>query len=386
MTKRRSRGDGGLHWDAKRERWIATASLGYDPTGKRIVKRGSGKTKTEAKTKLKEVLRDYEDGLAIAPADYTVKDAVTYWMAHGLGGRSEKTVTMYRGYVDNHVIPGLGARKLRDLKVEDVEKWLADRRGKLSTRSLQILHSLLNRSIKKAQARDLVKRNVVALAEIPEGRPGRPSKALTLTQAIAVLEAAESATLHAYVVLSILIGARTEELRALQWSHVDLEGRPEDGVPPSIMVWRSVRDGGDTKTKKSRRTLAMPLRCVEALRAHRVRQDQARQKAGESWHDNDLVFCTRTGTPLDVNNVERDVSIIFDRAGLCGDEWTPRELRHTFVSLLSDSGMPLENIARLVGHHGTAVTELVYRHQIRPVMEDGAKAMDRIFPSVPKNS
>ena len=38
MTKRRSRGDGGLHWDEKRQRWIATANLGFDPSGKRIVK------------------------------------------------------------------------------------------------------------------------------------------------------------------------------------------------------------------------------------------------------------------------------------------------------------------------------------------------------------
>ncbi|GAX53097.1 site-specific integrase [Streptomyces olivochromogenes] len=67
MPKRRSRGDGGPHWDEKRQRWIATANLGFDPSGRRIVKRGSGKTETEAKNKLKEVLRDHEDALAIAP-------------------------------------------------------------------------------------------------------------------------------------------------------------------------------------------------------------------------------------------------------------------------------------------------------------------------------
>ena len=44
------------------------------PDGRRIVKTGSGRTKSEAKAKLKEVLRDYEDGPAIAPSDYTVKD------------------------------------------------------------------------------------------------------------------------------------------------------------------------------------------------------------------------------------------------------------------------------------------------------------------------
>jgi integrase len=57
----------------------------------------------------------------------------------------------------------------------------------------------------------------------------------------------------------------------------------------------------------------------------------------------------------------------------------PRELRHSFVSLLSDHGLPLEEISRLVGHSSTAVTELVYRKQIRPVIQSGATAMDAIF-------
>ncbi|MGA4996388.1 Arm DNA-binding domain-containing protein [Nonomuraea bangladeshensis] len=88
MTERRSRGDGGLHWDEKRQRWIASVTVGYTPAGKRIVKKASGKTKTEAKAKLKEIIRAYEDGLAIAPTNYTVTDAVRYWLEHGLGARS----------------------------------------------------------------------------------------------------------------------------------------------------------------------------------------------------------------------------------------------------------------------------------------------------------
>jgi integrase len=60
-------------------------------------------------------------------------------------------------------------------------------------------------------------------------------------------------------------------------------------------------------------------------------------------------------------------------------EWTPRELRHSLVSLLSDSGIPGEEISRLVGHKSTGVTELVYRKQIRSVLQSGADVMDRIF-------
>ena len=63
--------------------------------------------------------------------------------------------------------------------------------------------------------------------------------------------------------------------------------------------------------------------------------------------------------------------------GLDPAEWTPRQLRHSFVTLLSDAGVPLEEISRLVGHSGTSVTDLVYRHQIRPVIQTGATVMDQ---------
>jgi Arm DNA-binding domain len=62
MTARRSRGDGGLSWDDARQRWVASVTVGYTPSGKRIVKRGRGRTKTEAQRKLREIIRDYEDG------------------------------------------------------------------------------------------------------------------------------------------------------------------------------------------------------------------------------------------------------------------------------------------------------------------------------------
>lgn len=58
--------------------------------------------------------------------------------------------------------------------------------------------------------------------------------------------------------------------------------------------------------------------------------------------------------------------------------WTPRELRRTFVSLMSDADMPIEH-SRLVGHSSTAVTEQVYRKELRPVLTRGAEAMDQIF-------
>ncbi|MEV4182657.1 tyrosine-type recombinase/integrase [Streptosporangium canum] len=135
------------------------------------------------------------------------------------------------------------------------------------------------------------------LCEVPEGKEGHPSKALTLDQAEAVLKATEGTRMHAYVVLK----------------------------------------------------------------------------------EDDLVFASLVGTPLDSHNVRRAFRKIVKDAGLTAQDWTPLEMRHSFASLLSDSGVPLEDIARLVGRSGTAVTEAVYRKQIRPALIGGAEAMDRIF-------
>ena len=87
------------------------------------------------------------------------------------------------------------------------------------------------------------------------------------------------------------------------------------------------------------------------------------------------------GTPLDAANVRRGFRRIATAAGLNAAQWTPRELRHSFVSLLSDKGVPIEQISRLVGHSGTAITETIYRQQLRPVLEEGATTMDAIFPT-----
>ena len=375
MATRRSNGEGSLSWNEARQRWVGRASLGYNADGKRRIGTVSARTKTEAKNKLRALLRVHEDGLPTQRA-YTVGDAVEAWLVHGLVGRDPNTVANRTSLARTHVIPGLGKRRLAELTTEEVDRWLADKSATLSTDTLRRLLSILRQSIRRAQARDLVKRNVALLCDLPKGQPGRPSKSLTLEQAERLLKAAgDNPTMNAYVVVSLLTGARTEELRALTWSRVRL-----DGNPPTIDLWRSVRANGDTKTTKSRRTLELPVRCIEALTKHRDLVEKQGAESGRQLEEFDLVFSTTTGTPLDPANVRRAFRRVVAAAGMDPMSWTPRELRHSFVSLLSSSGMPIEDIAHLVGHANTRVTELVYRKELRPVLTRGAVAMDVFLP------
>jgi integrase len=195
------------------------------------------------------------------------------------------------------------------------------------------------------------------------------------------MDAAKGTRLGAYITLSLLTGLRTEEARALHWDHVAAWAGDQwqpvteagfDHEELAVFVWRSDRAGSDTKTPKSRRTLALAHRCVAALREQRTRQAADRLAAEPLWQDHNLVFASTVGTPLDDHNVRRQFRTITESAGL-GSTWVPRELRHTFVSLLSAHGVPVEAIALLAGHNQTATTELVYRHQIVPALTRGAE-------------
>ncbi|MER5820153.1 tyrosine-type recombinase/integrase [Streptomyces californicus] len=374
-TRRAGHGEDTIYWDQAKNRYVGAVSLGYAPNGKRLRPKVYGKTKMEVREKIRDLKKEVAAGVR-TPANYTVENAVNDWLERGLKGRDAQTVAKNRTLADKHLIPFVGKAKLKDLSADDVDDWLNSRVEALSTRSLRDVLAILRRSIEHAQRRDKAVRNVALLVTVPEGRAGRPSKALNLEQAKAVLGAARGSRLYAYLVLSLLGGVRTEEARPLTWDHVYLT--PEDGIPPHVAVWRSVRRHGETKTRKSRRTIALPKQVVDVLVEHLRWQKQERASHGIEWRPDGRVFTTRSGEPLDAANVRRDFRAIVKKAGL-DPEWTPRELRHSFVSLLSDHGIPLERIAMLVGHSSQATTEAVYRKQLRPVITQGAEAMDEIF-------
>jgi hypothetical protein len=230
---------------------------GVRPDGKRVRPRVSGKTKTIVQERLKKFHEELESGLRTSQS-YTVRRAAEDWLREGLGGRSAKTVKKNENVLAP-ILAAIGARKLRELTAGDVHHALTTMAQRYSSAAVAMGHNALTRTIRHAEARDLVGRNVATLVETPKGKAGRPSNSLTLEQASALLAAAEGTRMHAYISLCLATGIRTEEARALRWEHVDF-GDPsaKPSIPASAAVWRSVRSHGDTKTEKSRRTLGLP--------------------------------------------------------------------------------------------------------------------------------
>jgi len=139
--------------------------------------------------------------------------------------------------------------------------------------------------------------------------------------------------MHAYIVLCLLVGVRAEEARALRWDHVGTFDQDSGR-------WLPVTEAG--------------------------------------WEHDCFAVATALGTVMDPGSLRRMFRRICRGSARTG---LPGELRHTFVSLLSDPGMRIEETADLVGHASSRTTETVYRHQLRPVIQTGASVTDGVFPT-----
>jgi integrase len=356
-------------------RWAASVSLGFGPDGKRIRRTVTGQTKTVVKDKLRDLHREIESGVKTR-ATYTVAECLDGWLTQARGNLPQRTGEA-DGYSAALFGERLGKSRLRDLSAQHVLAALNGMTGTYSTRTIQLAHNALTRAIRHAQAHDRVGRNVSELVDTPRGQIGRPSKSFTLEETRRIIEAARNfPPMHAYIVVSLLTGLRPEEIRAMRWTDVDLT----EGV---VYVLRAARASGDTKTRRSRRGLRLPRLAHEALRQHQFVQERMRREAGPLWREQGLIFASAVGTPRGARNVRRSFQAVLETVdGIDANERAPRDMRHTFVSLLSDNGVLIEEIARPLGHEsGSMVTEKVYRHQLRPVAESGAVAMDSIFGS-----
>lgn len=382
--KRAPNGAGSIFWDKSAGCFVGLHSLGTGPDERRIRRKVTGHSEEEVRAKLDDLRRDFDNRIDLEH-QYTVADAARDFLAHGTHRLAEKTVDELRDIARKWIIPHLGRTKLRQLTADHVDAWLDVMALELASASVNKRLSTLRRVIRFAQARNHVDRNVVMFVDAPKGKPGRPSKALTLEQALLLLDASRGRPIRGYIALSVLTGIRTEEARPLEWRHLHLH--PVEGqvcscgqvhpntLPPYVEMWHSVREDGDTKTPKSRRTVTLPELAVDILTEHQERQQKWRAEHG--WKSTGIiyVFGTRNDTVQVAESVHDKVQAIAAKAGLPGS-WTPRELRHTFTSIMSDAGASIELIADLLGHKDTATTWKVYRHQLRPVITQGAELMD----------
>lgn len=355
---RRANGEGSI-WKRPDGRWAGATYAATNHGGRKRVY-VYGKTRAQAREKLTALQRELDRGVRVPEEKWSVADYLAHWLEHEIKpNRAPKTYQGYELITRRHIVPRLGKKRLNRLSVSEVRQMVADLEvDGMSTRGIQQVHAVLRNALQNAVRDELVSRNVARLVKVrtPQYDVGR---GLSVTDARKLIESTKKDRFHALYVLAVYLGLRRGELLGLRWTDVDLDA----GV---LTVRHTLqRVNGELifkqpKTRASVRTVPLPAPVVEALRNHRAKQGKERLRAGPRWVDEDLVFPSRVGTPVEPDNLSRSWYKVRRVLG----EPAPRfhDMRHTCVSLLLADGVPPNVVQKIVGHSAIEVTMTIYAH------------------------
>jgi integrase len=337
-----------------------------------------GKTHKEALHKLREGQRLASQGRLPDTKGQTVAAYLKAWLAEVRHSIRPETLRSYRLNVER-VSPYIGRARLDALKPAQVSTAytrLLD--SGLSKRSVQQCGVVLHKALSDALRQGLVSHNAADLAQKP--RPERTEqRTLSAEQLVHLLETTTGDRYHALWVLLGTAGLRLGEALGLKWADVDLPKR-------TLTVQRALqRQAGrglvfvEPKSKGSRRTVELLDIAVDALKAHKDRQDfqRARAERVDRYDDQDLVFASATGTPLEQGGVWKHWRAALDKANL--PPIRRHDLRHTAATLRLQAGANVKVVQELLGHSSITLTLDTYSHVTPGMQRESADAMDTIL-------
>lgn len=357
-------------------RWHGFVSMGAKGDGSRDRRHVSAATRTAVVEKVKALEGKRDAGmLGAAGRAMLVDEWLDYWAENIASVRVRpRTLDSYRAMIRMHLNPYLGKRRLDQLQPEHLEQTYRQLLAKgLSPATVLRVHRMLHRALKIAMQRERVARNVATLVEPPrQERPKTPDP-LDVEECKRVLAAAEGLRNSARWTVALALGLRQSEALALQWKDIDLERgtlsvrRGLHRVPGEGLIFT------EPKTDRSRRTIAVPVPLIEALRKHRVAQNEERLVAGTEWDDWDLVFAQPNGRPLDKHSDYEAWIRLLNRAGV--RHIRLHDGRHTAATLLLTAGVHPRVVMELLGHSQMRTTTDIYSHVMPALAQEAADRM-----------
>ena len=369
MARRRSNGEGSMYL-REDGLWCAQITL---PDGKRKYK--YGKTQKEVKDWLLEQRKLVNDGLLTTSEDSTFGAFLDRYLTE-IAPQSCKahTIHTYGVLIKHHIRPELGEVKLSKLRPDQLQHLYHTLSLKgLSKQTVHHVHSIIKHTLSYALKWGLVPRNV-ALA-VDAGAPQRKAPVVwSRVEVQKFLEASKNHPLYALFLVAITTGLRKGEILALTWSAVDVTAGAIQVKQAAHFLKGEGMIMSEPKTEKSRRLVTVPLYVIEALRTHRIDQEERKSKAGDRWSMSDLVFTNRHGKLLDSRNLHDEWKDLIDAAGL--PEIRFHDLRHTHATMLLVADVHPKIVQERLGHSSIRVTLDTYSHTIPSMQGEAMKHLD----------
>lgn len=385
--RRRGNGEGSIH-QRPDGRWCAVIDLGI-VNGKRKRKYIYGDTRKEVVEKLRAAQQAQAAGANLAVERLTVARFLDRWINDVVSKRNKaRTVDGYKQIIKDHLKPYLGRHQLDKLQPEDVQAMLnalaAEGRKYNTVRNVR---AALRRALNQALRWQYVQRNVATLVDVPryrdtdadeeQAQPEFSIQPLDETQAWALLKAVAGHRWEALYRIALSLGLRRGEVLALRWKDIDFE-RATLRVTGVLQRMRGRLERGTTKTASSARGIDLPPVLLAQLRRRREIQEQERAEAGEAWEDNDLVFTTKTGTPIEPRNLIRHFKQVLKKAGL-PETIRFHDLRHSCATLLIAQGVHPRVVMEILRHSQISTTMNTYAHVLPRLQRDATTKIEELI-------
>jgi len=388
---RRDRGDGSLRRRPNGS-WEGRFSYLDDVTGKRVSKSVYSPTQSEAKRKLKDLIKAIENPPEeteyVTPTKLTFGEWLDTWMKeYKKNGVRPATYTSYHHNIEAHIRPALGNMELQKVRPEHIQKLLNDmsagigKDAPLAPWTVLKVKNIISGAMEQAIRNQIIPYNP-AKASVPPKLEQKDIRILTEPEQQTFMKAVVGHRLEALYKLALATGMRRGELMALTWDCVDFKSN-NIAVRGSISRVKDPDTGitalrfSEPKTKAGRRQVPILPNIVPVLKEHKARQDAEKAEAGSAWNSENLVFCSNVGTVIEPRRVCTTMDKITDAAGL--PRFTFHALRHTFATRMLEANVPAKVVQDVLGHADVTLTLNTYSHVIGSTAHEQMAKINNLF-------
>ena len=315
---------------------------------------------------------------------------------------SDKTHYEYRSKMEAYVYPHLGSVYLSQLTIPTLQLFYDElaRTGKvgqkrkdgkpsksagrpLSSKSIHHIHSILNKALKRAVIDGKIPSNPAEAVELPSKKTSKPRDTLN-NKYVGLLEdlisTIDGRALATALSIGLHTGARKGEIAGLQWRDIDFDGAGGIGVLKIHRTLKEKRGGpnvyGETKTRGSMRTITMTTALREHLLRYQEQQEEWLTSLGSKLKDETPLLLNGRGEIMQLSDLGDRLRRFFKKYEF-PQGTSLHVLRHTHVSYLLASGVPISTVSKRLGHSSITLTVDTYGHMVQGADEAAALVFEQ---------
>ncbi len=373
MAKKRGNNEGSIY-KLPSGSWRAQIYINGQRLGK------TRKSKIEAQKWLRETLGKIDQGYTADGSNTLLEVFLNEWLTSKSNAIKKTTWNLYECVIRNHINPHFGKIKLSDLSPQKIQSLYNNKaRYGIGDRTICVIHTILNSSLNKAVKLGAIHTNPVQ-ATTPPVYETPEMQAYSEHEITQLLLAVKETSIEALVHMAITIGLRQSEILALKWSDIDWARNTLSVQRQLKRKFENQDYFSSLKTKSGKRTITLGINMTDKLREHHRRQSRIKSETGDRWIENDLIFPSQSGTPMNQRNLLRKFKMIIQESGL--REIRFHDLRHTAASLMLNHGITPMIVANRLGHSKVSVTLDTYGHLLPGMQQEMADYIDGLVTPI----